>query len=82
MSGRPRITTENVADLWEAIFLLQDRLVAVDPDAPRTCRAFGGCGCGAALADVTAGPEAYCRRCVRSRSITDFVPYPQPESAR
>lgn len=60
----PTITTQNVPELWEAIFTLQERLLEADPDAFKTCPAFGCCGCGAAMADVLyEGDESYCWPC-------------------
>jgi hypothetical protein len=83
MTRFPRITTENVAELREAIFLLQDRLADLDPQAPRTCPAYGCCGCGAAMADVNTPPaelyplgEAYCWRCVKRKDITKYTALP------
>ncbi len=80
MTRLPRITTENVAELWEAIFLLQDRLANLDPQEPRTCPAYGCCGCGAVMADVATPPaemcplgEAYCWPCVRHKDITEYT---------
>lgn len=83
----PRITTQDVPELWEAILLLQDRLADLDPAAPRTCAAFGCCGCGASMADVRTPSadhypigEGYCWRCVKRMDITEFTVYPGREA--
>ncbi|MBQ1064448.1 hypothetical protein [Micromonospora sp. C41] len=77
------IRSRTLADLQSAVFELQDRLAAVDPQAVTDCPAFGCVGCGAWMADVVTEPtpdyphgESYCWRCVAKHRIDGYLIMP------